>query len=159
MRKEQQLYRKYAPARFCVLCLCCGLAAFWRARTLGLDPRLLLPLVLAVPAASLPYYAISWTYRCEGDQLLVFQGRGGHERPCLAISSGDILSCGVYLPGQLSARQASRVTRAHLFLDPRSKRYLLYRLSGGGTGILIFSPDRAMQESFIQECWIFRASA
>ena len=29
MRKEQQLYRKYAPARFCVLCLC------WPCRVLA----------------------------------------------------------------------------------------------------------------------------
>lgn len=159
MRKEQQLYRKYAPARFCALCLCCGLIAVWLVGTLGADLRLLLPLVLAVAALSLPYYAVAWTYRYDGGQLQVFQGRGRCERPCLTVATGDILSCGVYLPGQLSARQASRVIRAHLFLDPRSKRYLLYRLPEGGTGILIFSPDRAMEEAFIQERWIFRASA
>ena len=74
------------------------------------------------------------------------------------IDTEDILAYGVYLPGQLSARQASWTVRAYLFLDLRSKRYLLYRLPGGGTGILIFSPDREMRDALIRENWIFQVT-
>ena len=97
-------------------------------------------------------------HRAQKAGLIVSQGSGENPPVLEIIDTEDILAYGVYLPGQLSARQASRTVRAYLFLDPRSKRYLLYRLPGGGTGILIFSPDREMRDALIREQWIFQVT-
>ena len=106
----------------------------------------------------MPYFSAVYTYEYDGNRLVVSQGSGENPPVLEIIDTEDILAYGVYLPGQLSARQASRTVRACLFLTPGSKRYLLYRLPGGGTGILIFSPDREMREALIREQWIFQVS-
>ncbi len=157
MYRKQRLYRKYALVRYGVLCACCALVLLALARTMGYHQLMLLPFCLAVVMA-VPYFSAVYTYEYDGSRLIVSQGSGDNPPVLEIIDTEDILACGVYLPGQISARQASRTVRACLFLDPRSKRYLLYRLPGGGTGILIFSPDREMREALIREQWIFQVT-
>lgn len=157
MYRKQRLCRKYALVRYGALCACCALALLALARTLGYHQIMLLPFCLAVVAA-VPYFSAVYTYEYDGRRLIVSQGSGENPPVLEIIDTEDILACGVYLPGQLSARRASRTVRAYLFLDPRSKRYLLYRLPGGGTGILIFSPNREMREALFREQWIFQVT-
>lgn len=156
MYRKQRLCRKYALVRYGVLCACCALALLALVRTMGYH-QMLLPFCLAVVMA-VPYFSAVYTYEYDGSRLIVSQGSGENPPVLEIIDTEDILAYGVYLPGQLSARQASRTVRAYLFLDPRSKRYLLYRLPGGGTGILIFSPDREMRDALIRENWIFQVT-
>ncbi|WP_294552325.1 hypothetical protein [uncultured Pseudoflavonifractor sp.] len=157
MYRKQRLYRKYALARYGALCACCALLLLAFARTIGYHQLLLLPFCLVVVLA-VPYFSAVYTYEYDGSRLVVSQGSGENPPVLEIIDAEDILAYGVYLPGQLSARRASRTVRAYLFLDPRSKRYLLYRLPGGGTGILIFSPDQEMRQALIREQWIFQVS-
>ena len=127
MYRKQRLCRKYALVRYGVLCACCALALLVLARTMGYHQLMLLPFCLAVVMA-VPYFSAVYTYEYDGSRLIVSQGSGENPPVLEIIDTEDILAYGVYLPGQLSARQASRTVRAYLFLDPRSKRYLLYRL-------------------------------
>ena len=157
MNIKQEVCRKYAPLRYGALCLC-AVPAFWGLSLLldaGVLAFLPLPLLLAVGAA---YYFPSYTYRFDGATLEISSGGLLGPKVLTQVDVEDIVSCGVYLPGQLSARTASRVIRATLFLDPSPKRYFLYRLEDGGTGLVIFSPDRTLQEVFIRDSWMFQPS-
>lgn len=153
----QELYRKYAALGYGALCAVCLLLLAGLALSLGYHPLMPLPLLLVL-ALGVPYFNRAYTYRYNGSRLEVHEGRGRECELMTIIDAGDILSYGVYLPGQLSARQADRIVRAHLFLDVHSKRCLLYRLPGGGTGLLIFSPDKVMMDALIREQWIFQTT-
>lgn len=153
----QELYRKYAALGYGVLCALCVLLLAALALALGYHPLMPLPLLLVL-ALGVPYFNRSFTYRYNGARLEVYEGRGREAELMTIIDAEDILAYGIYLPGQLSARQADRIVRAHLFLDAHSKRYLLYRLPGGGTGLLLFSPDQAMKDALVREQWIFQVS-
>lgn len=154
----QELYRKYAVLGYGILCVSCVLLFAALSLSLGYHPLMPLPLLLVL-ALGVPYFNHSYTYRYSGARLEIYEGRGTEAQLMTTIDTEDILSYGVYLPGQLSARQADRIVRAHLFLEVHSKRCLLYRLPGGGTGLLIFSPDQAMKDALIREQWIFQTTA
>lgn len=152
---EQILSRRGASVRYAALCFCCALVFMALIDAVGYHPLLLFPFSLAA-VLGVPYFSASYTYRYDSRGLSIYRGCGEGASLMECIRPEDILAYGVYLPRQLSSRRAQRKVRAYLFLDPRSKRYLLYRLDGGGTGILIFSPGRVLMESLRCERWLFQ---
>ncbi len=157
MSIRQEVRRSHAALRCALFFLCDTLALWVLAYPLGGGPVCFVPLPFLLFAAVL-YCFPAYTYVFDGEQLEIWSGGLYPARLLARVPVEAIFSYGTYLPGQLSARDAGRVLRAVLPLSPEARHYFLYRTEDGGTGLVVFSPNDALQAVFVRDSWIYQPS-